>query len=330
MDYKEFVDWVAEDLRAKFPDALVMAQQVDKLQEGSYYGICVKPKESRVGVSLDLAAAYAQLEFGIPYEETLDDIVKDVQTGIRKRPNLSVNNLGDYSSMKEKLMVQVIPMAGNENMLAKIPHTKCEDMAIVYRFVLDINDRGMTSSSVTNSMLDGYGITKEQLHADAVENAAEKFPVKLRNMNEMMAEMMGIAPEMMPEQEPEMYVVTNNKNVCGASCIFYPGFMEQAAEKIGGDFFVLPSSIHEVLLLPVREPSDIKELESTVREINQAEVEPKDRLSNSVYHYDAKERIFETVKSFEMRQLAKAVEKEHSGKTVNHLKPKKHSRGMGR
>lgn len=75
----------------------------------------------------------------------------------------------------------------------------------------------------------------------------------------------------------------------------YREFVDQAAEKLGGDFFVLPSSVHEVILLLDKREMSVRELETMVQEINQAEVQPADRLSDSVYHYDAKERLLESL-----------------------------------
>lgn len=314
MDYREFVDRVSEDLAVKLPEeyanARVAARQVDKLQGESYYGINVQPEGSVVAVSFSLESAYARMEAGASYEETLSGIANQVEESLANRPNILVADLMDYDSMKEKLMVQVIPTAGNEEMLAGIPHTEQEDMSMVYRFVFDTNEQGMASSVVTNDMIAGYGISAEQLHADAMKYAPEHFPANVRSMQEVLADMMGIEPEMMPGEPGGMYVATCNQGVNGAGCIFYPGFMDQAAEKLDGDFFVLPSSVHEVILLPDNGEMSTHELESMVREINANEVAPADRLSDSVYHYDAEDRIFEKSASFDERQQAKKAEKD--------------------
>ena len=81
-------------------------------------------------------------------------------------------------------------------------------------------------------------------------NAPESHPASLRSMREVMAGMMGMEPDLPMPGEPVMLVATTRDSFMGASVIQYPGFMEQAAEQVGGDFFVLPSSIHEVLIIP--------------------------------------------------------------------------------
>lgn len=314
MDYREFVDQVTKDLKEvlsdEFQAATVTARQVDKLQGESYYGICVQPEGSNIGVTMNVQGSYEKYQRGASYNEAVHEIVGLIEDGMRNHPNVRMSELMDYDSMKSKLMVQVVPTKGNEEMLSGIPHKEQEDMSLVYRFVFDSNKNGMASTVVTNQILQQYDITADQLHADAMTNAPENFPARIRSMQEVLSEMMGIEPDMLPD-EGGMFVATCNSGMNGAGCIFYPNFMEEAAEKLNGDFFILPSSTHEVILLPDNGAMDYRELESMVRQINEAEVQPQDRLSDSVYHYDSRDKVFEKAQRFDERMQAKKAEKEH-------------------
>ena len=316
MDYKEFVDRVSEELASRLPEELqgadILPRQVDKLQGESYYGISVQPEGTNIGISMDLTPAYERMQAGDSFDAVLDSIAANVADGINNRPNLLAEDIGSYDAMKSKLMVQVVPTAGNETMLANVPHMEQEDMSLVYRFVFSSDEHGSATTLITNDMLKTYGITAEQLHADAMANAPEQFPASVRSMQEVLAEMMGIEPEMMPGEPGGMYVATCNQGMNGAGCIFYPEFMDQAAEKLGGDFFILPSSVHEVILLPDNGDMSFHELESMVQDINASEVMPQDRLSDSVYHYDAEEHIFEKAQTHDERMQAKKAEREGS------------------
>lgn len=313
MDYREFVDQAAKEISRRLPEelqgAVITTREISKLQGESYYGLTVHPEHSNVGVSINPTGVYERMQFGMPYEDAMTELARVVENGLSERPTIRAGQLTDYDFMKDKMMVQVVPTAGNEEMLSGIPHVEREDMSLVYRMVVDSNEQGMASALVTNTMLSSYGITAEQLHADVMASAPEKFPASVRSMNEVLSEIMGIEPEMMPDEPAGMYVATCNHGINGAGCMFYPGFMDQAAEKLGGDFFVLPSSVHEVILLPDKGEMTVRELETMVQEINQAEVQPADRLSDSVYHYDAKERLFEKGDRFEERQKEKKAEK---------------------
>ena len=109
--------------------------------------------------------------------------------------------------------------------------------------------------------------------------------------------------------------------------IAYQNFMDQAAERAGGDFFILPSSIHELLIVPDNGQMGLRDLEAMVREVNATQVAPEDKLTDSVYHYDSKEKIFELGEKFVERQAEKeaAMDKEASEKSsvIGELKAKK-------
>lgn len=99
-----------------------------------------------------------------------------------------------------------------------------------------------------------------------------------------------------------MYVVSNTETLNGASAVFYPEFMDQAAKELGGNYFILPSSVHEMLFLPDDGNMKSAELKEMVTSINADVVSPADRLTDSVYHYDAAEKVFELGENWEARQ----------------------------
>ena len=171
--------------------------------------------------------------------------------------------------------MEVIPIKGNEELLTGIPHTVMEDLAVIHR--IDIDDHAVVT--VTNNLLDHFGITEEQLHADALVSAPEVRPAKVLPMHEML----GIPEAFVDPAAPVLYVATTTEQVKGASVIAYPGLMEETAEKLGGDFFILPSSVHEVLFLPQRGDENYRDLQAMVREINETQVAPEERLSDEVY-----------------------------------------------
>ena len=177
--------------------------------------------------------------------EIAEHFADAVEKGFRESPQVDLESLSDYEQMKSKLSMEVVSAEKNAELLESVPHERMEDMAVVYRFVLDQTDSGNGTILVTNQLLEQYGITKEQLRADAMENAPEIRPSEIRGMSEVMSELApGMIPEVAPEDE-QMFVAIVPDKIHGAGVIAYPNFMEDAAQKMGGDFFVLPSSIHE-------------------------------------------------------------------------------------
>lgn len=92
---------------------------------------------------------------------------------------------------------------------------------------------------------------------------------------------------MMPDVPDTMFVLTNDTKVNGAAAILNDDTRQEIADKVG-DFYVLPSSIHETLIIPKDAGMELRDLEQMVQEVNQTQVAPQERLSDHVYEYDAK------------------------------------------
>ena len=124
-----------------------------------------------------------------------------------------------------------------------------------------------------------------------------------------------------------MYVLSNADKLNGAAALLDAKTMEDISEKLGGDFVVLPSSIHEVLLVKDDGNASLPELKNMVEEVNATQVAPEEKLTDSVYHYDSKEHVFELAEKFEARQKAKEAdissEKEEKTSVLGELKAKK-------
>ncbi len=327
----EFVDALKEKLHERGNEVEVTVNTVEKMNN-TYEAITVRPEESNVGVSMNLDVFAEAYESGVPFDEIVEQVTNKVEAHISDMPTFDTQKLTDYEQMKDKLCMEVVAADRNADLLAKVPHQEIEDMAVVYRFVVDSSDDGRATMLITNDILDKMGVTPEQLHADALENAPELRPAVIKGMSEVMIDMMGEdAHEMLgigefPQDEP-MYVATVPDKISGAGVIAYQDFMDQAAEKLGGDFFILPSSIHEVLLVKDDGNTDFKDLKAMVEEVNASQVAPEEKLTDSVYHYDSKEHIFELAEKFEARQQAKEAdissEKEEKASVLGDLKAKK-------
>lgn len=333
MDYENFKEQFVEDVRDRLyeqgAEVDLSVHTVNKLNE-SYEAITVTPEGSNIGVNIGIDKFYDAIENGKSYDEVVDKAVEVINNGINQRPEFDIASLSDYSQMKEKLAMEVVSAEANKEMLETVPHQNIEDMAVVYRFVLSSDDDGRASILVTNQLLDSMGVTPEQLHADAMENAPQIKPVEIKGMSEVMAEMMGVEQaELMgifpvaPEDE-QMYVATVPDKVHGAGVLAYQDFMDKVAEKAGGDFFILPSSIHEILIVPDNGKMNLKDLEAMVKEVNATQVSPADKLTDSVYHYDSKAKIFELGEKFVERQSEREAEhSEEKGSILGDLKAKK-------
>ena len=311
MDYNTFKNTFAEDVRHAFAkrgkDMELTTVAITKTNE-SYDALTVKPTGSNIGVNINLNSGYKAIESGQAYGDVLEDAMNMVLNALNNKPQIDTSLLMDYNAMKSKLAVEVISVERNRELLENIPHQIVEDLAIVYRFVLNSDKTGRSSILITNKMIETMDISPEQLHADAVSNSAQYKPLVIKGMSEVIAEMMGMSLEDMglpqnPEDE-KIFVASVSDNVHGAGVLAYDGFLDRASERAGGSFYLLPSSIHELLIVPDTEAMGLDDLKNMVRGVNATEVTPEEQLSDNVYHYDAKNKIFEIGDKFVARKTA--------------------------
>ena len=329
MDYENFKERFVEDLKDKLYEkgieADVSVNTVNKLND-SYEAVTIKPVDDQVGVNISLNKCYGAYEDGTDYNEVVDKTSQLVADSLENKPEVDMATLTDYDKMKDKLVMEVVSAETNKDLLETVPHKDIEDMAVVYRFVIGDSQAGVGTILVNNQMLDNYGITAQQLHEDAIRNAPEIRPLVIEGMAEVLAKQMGVEDlEMLglnipPEQE-QRFVASVEGNVHGAGVIAYQNFMDEAAERAGGSFFILPSSIHEVLIIPDNGKFDTASLEQMVREVNATTVELSDQLTDSVYHYDADTKVFELAEKFDERAATKEADISKADKAKEVTKP---------
>ena len=334
MDYENFkenlIEGIKEDLYHRgYEDITIKEQDMVNKINGGYDGIVITPADSNIGVTLNANTLYAAFEDGAPLDAVIDKAVRSAVEGIENQPQVDVAALTDYSQMKDKLVMEVVSTETNAEMLQNIPHVEIEDMSVVYRFMLDSNEMGRASILVTNNLMETMGITAEQLNADAMENAPKLKPAVITGMTEILSEMTGLSIEELsmmglptdPAME-QMYVASVPDKMNGAGIIAYQDFMDKAAEVAGKgeptDIFIIPSSRHEIIVVPDNGDMRLEDLKDMVKTVNATEVSPQDKLTDSVYHYDAHDKIFELGEKFVARQAEKEA-KGREGKEIGDL-----------
>ena len=313
MDYESFKKEFTEDIKEKlyemgYGDVDIKINNIKKVNR-DYEAMNVVPEGGVMGVSFNLEEIFTKFEQSGDYDSVLKNTTSFVANGIDTAPKTDIDNLLNYEEMKNKLSIEVISAEANKELLLNIPHDRIEDLAAVYRFVLKSESTGKASILVSNEMMQKMGITHEQLKNDALYNAPIIRPAVIKGMNEVIKEIMGKEAYELANGtgnvEESVYVATVPDKDSGAGVLSYQNFMDQAAERVGGDFFILPSSIHEILI--VKDDGEMKAelLRNMVQQINRTELMPEDKLSDNVYHYDSKEHIFELAEKFEARQKEK-------------------------
>lgn len=196
-----------------------------------------------------------------------------------------------FETIRKHLTVRLHQPERIKELLPSIPHRMICDMAeVVCVYLKDKDKDGFLT--VTNEMLNKWGIDEEELFSIALGNTVKRRPASLRPLFDILMER-GLVPEGLWGQEvPErkVYVATNKEGLLGAGVILYPGFLADAAKKIGCSFFLIPSSVHELLFLPDTGDVDVDAMSMMIREVNENQVSPEEWLSDHPYRYDRETR----------------------------------------
>lgn len=216
----------------------------------------------------------------------------------------------EFESVKDYLSVMVVNTAENRKLLEQVPHKEVADLSLLCYVDLPV-DQGSYNATfkITEQMLQKWNVDREELFQIASENIIPANTPVLQNLEEVTRQILigGAPPENLlkkeidfSNQEAMILVLTNEKKNFGAAMMFEPQVMDKLSQSFPEGFYILPSSLHEVLILPDRGGISPKELGAMVREVNQSQVEKMEQLSDRVYRYDKeKQKIVEVPESIE-------------------------------
>ena len=330
MAFEEFKNEVADRIKDFLPEqyaeSRVNLTQIMKNNDTVLDALTVTSPGINISPTIYLNNFYEQYQNGRPMDEILTSI-SELQQMHEMEHSMDVSQITDYDQVKGKITARLVGTEHNENLLAQRPHTMVDDLAVTYHVMLGESREGAMSVPVTYALMEQYGVTVEQLHQAAIENMSELTPATFKGMNEIMTEMMlpnlinecggdreqaeAMLEAMIPPVD-SMYVLTNEAKVNGAAAILDDKLMDQVAERVGGNFYIIPSSIHELLVIPKSAGIERAELENMVKDVNETQVAPEERLSDHVYVYDAKEHELYRADKEAERVAAKEIPEEKS------------------
>lgn len=200
---------------------------------------------------------------------------------------MKIISIEGYEELKTKLIVRLINAGRNKELLEHAAHKKILDLALIA--CIPISET--KAVAISESLMDELEISGEELIRDALENTAAVRPKTIKTLTDQMLE---IEPDLadefgsIPRDEDDMIVVTNQMIRYGAAALMYPGTLEEVSEMVGGDYYILPSSVHEVIILKPELAPDVAELNAMICSINQVEVMDEDQLADHAYYYSSR------------------------------------------
>ncbi len=300
ISFDEFKDIVVERIREFLPEGFdeVSLNIVTKPNDIKLTGLTIRKAGSNIAPNIYLESFYSQIENGDSIGVVLRRIADLRMT--QDVENIDIESVLDLESCKEKILPRIYSFELNSNMTECRVYTRIEDFIVLYFVEVKETDNGGMSIPIDKMLLQRWNISIEELHQIAIDNL--KGQGTIRTMAELMRDMMypsileemdgdsDMADSMFEEmfsipEEQTMFVVSNKRGINGASMILDDDFMNQVYESVGKDFYVIFSSIHEIILVPVENMDDVAYMQNMVYEINRTQVSFEDRLSDHVYKY---------------------------------------------
>ncbi len=207
---------------------------------------------------------------------------------------IDIYSFTDFEKMKPHIVFKIIHKEKNQNILSKIPSFDYMDLSIVFYLFFPATEKKNASILIHNSHLEIWNTNKEELFALASKNTPEILPYQLKSMSAFLQDVESDTSLSLKETNlsvsdtavsDTMFVLTNNSKLNGACCILYPDLLKNFSILYDCDIYILPSSIHEVLLMPAYDRKNTEELNQLVQEVNATQLEEEEILSDHVYYY---------------------------------------------
>lgn len=297
MDFILFMEKVKKSLYEFFGEgAEISIREVEKNNGVKLHGLTIIIGDANISPTIYMEGFYREYCSGKQFGTVLYEIIQLYEENkIYNRINMDF--FTRYEQVRGRVFFKVINYEKNKERLDKLPHRRFLDLAVICYFAYMNDLIGHGFIQIENKHLAEWRISKEQLFADADKNIREKLQVDIKDMNEMIWEMLKEEAgerdldEMrsvleQEEQKIPMYVMTLSGKYFGAACIYQMDVLSRFAQKTGKNFYILPSSIHELILLPDEGRETPEGLRKMVTEVNRSHVEAEEQLSDNVYYFD--------------------------------------------
>ena len=295
MEYKEFVEYIkmnAGNIAGEGDNITI--NHVIKNNGCEMDGLVIMEKGKDIAPTIYLDSFYELYTNG----ENIKNIIRQIEVIYEQNKNnvtFDVNILKHFDTIKDKIVYKVVNYRSNEKLLEQVPHKRILDLAVVFYCLLD-NEYGRSATAlIYNNNLKNWNVTIDDVYKAALKNTPDLLHSKISSMAALFEKcgvnVDGEEVDLKDYVPSDMYVLTNESKLNGAACILYENVLYDFAQKLGADLYILPSSVHEVILLPKLSVFEKDELVNMVKEVNTEGVAADEVLSDHVYEYNRTERL---------------------------------------
>lgn len=294
MTYNEFKKELCQELSRRFPAGTSIAvQQISHNNQTACEALTILEPELNISPTIYLESYFNRYESGIAFASVAEEVYGYYQKYRAVAP-MDTSFFTSFHQVRSRIVYKLIHYEKNKELLNEVPHIPYLDLAIVFYYLLAKTPYENASIMIYNQHLAYWDVSVDTLFSVAKENTPFLLASCCDSLTELLLPMMEQLPG--PEQEEAftalqssrpvpMYVLTNQQRFLGACCILYDHVLKEIANHLDSDLYILPSSIHEVILIPATVTESALALSQMVCEINQSEVSPEEILSNHIYCY---------------------------------------------
>ena len=250
-------------------------------------GLSISSSVSAFSPTVYLNSYYDEEEGGLPLPIIAEQILLLYEEG-DGLPSELAEQLKDFEKVKDRIAYKLINAEDNAVLLSGVPHFRYLDLAVVFYIIVAESEEGQMTALIHDEHLNLWNITADDLSLLSEQNTGTLLPCRIKPIEDAIMEL-GEGDEgtltdasLFPVN---LYVLTNEKGINGASCLLYKDVLKNFAAQVDDDLVILPSSIHEVLLAPYKNALSLDELNEMIFCINRSEVPVEDRLSDHIYFY---------------------------------------------
>ncbi len=303
MNYGKFLESIKE--KAEYiagEEGRVTVNHIIKNNGRELDGLVIMERNSNISPTIYLNAYYEEYKNGRSIADIVIEIA-DIYSANKGKLNFDPDFFNDFDNVKEKIVYKVVNFDKNRRLLEEIPHKRFLDLAVVYYCMLERFADSNATVLINNAHLKIWNVSENDIYNAAVKNTPDLLKSCISPMSSIINNLKNEFDSDFEEDEElcgfhtesneagEMYVLTNSIKINGAACIFYKNVLKNFAEKIDSDLYILPSSIHEVILLPKLDMFKRDDLVNMVREVNHEGVSQEEVLSDNVYIYNRREGV---------------------------------------
>ena len=296
MLFEEFKDCFIERLYDEFGEnSDIRVTDVIKNNGIKLTGVTVIFKGVQACPSIYIEHFYDDYNNGDSFEDIMSSVF-EILRNCRLEEELDLSIFDSYNSIKDKILCKLVNTEKNKELLASAPHINFLDLSVVFYVIMTSVKHGMGSILIKDNIFSDWQVSVDQMFKDAKENNKRLLGSKIEPIEEVLRRMVkGCSQESdlisdlddlnMRNGKSYMYVLTNSQLTNGAASLLDNEALCDFSNEINSDFYIIPSSIHELILVPVKNDLEDSTLKSMVKEINAKEVSPQEVLSDNIYFF---------------------------------------------